>query len=160
MSFTGLPFLLVFLPITLLLYYIAGNKVKPWVVLCANLFFYALGQIDFVIILCLLTVINIYISLALGYSNNKKNRWMLLVIGIVGNILLLAYYKYSDRYLLPLGLSFYIFKAVSLMVDSYKGRVTIKNPVDVMNYLIFFGQVQSGPISRFGNESLFGMGGG
>lgn len=63
MSFTGLTFLLVFLPITLLLYFVAGVNVRPWVLLCANLFFYALGQMDFMVILCLLTVINTYIAI-------------------------------------------------------------------------------------------------
>lgn len=149
MLFTGLTFLLVFLPVTLLLYYIAGAKVKPWVLLCANLFFYALGQMDFMVILCLLTVINTYIAMALGRFGVQKIRWLLLATGIVGNICLLAYYKYSDNYLLPLGLSFYTFKAISVIVDSYKGKVSIEKPVDVMNYLTFFGQVQSGPISRF-----------
>lgn len=158
MLFTGLTFLLVFLPVTLLLYYIAGAKVKPWVLLCANLFFYALGQMDFMVILCLLTVINTYIAMALGRFGVQKIRWLLLATGIVGNICLLAYYKYSDNYLLPLGLSFYTFKAISVIVDSYKGKVSIEKPVDVMNYLTFFGQVQSGPISRFEVKPPFGTG--
>lgn len=158
MSFTDLAFLLVFLPVILVLYYIAGVKVRSWVLLGANLFFYALGQMDFVIILCLLTVMNTYIAMSLGRLGGQRIRWVLLVIGIVGNSCLLAHYKYSDNYLLPLGLSFYAFKAISVIVDSYKGKVSIEKPVDVMNYLTFFGQVQSGPISRF--ETPFIMGGG
>lgn len=155
MSFTGLTFLLVFLPITLLLYFVAGVNVRPWVLLCANLFFYALGQMDFMVILCLLTVINTYIAIVLGHLNVKKVRGLLLIIGIAGNMCLLAYYKYSGEHLLPIGLSFYTFKAVSVIVDSYKGKVSIKTPIDVMNYLLFFGQIQSGPISRFEVEDSF-----
>lgn len=160
MSFTGLTFILVFLPITLPMYYIAGVKVKPWILLCASLFFYALGQKDFVLILCLLTVVNTYIVWNLEHADSKIIRYLLLVIGILGNVFLLGYYKYSDSKLLPLGLSFYAFKAVSVIVDSYKGKVTVKTPLDVMNYLIFFGQIQSGPISRFGVEESWEMEGG
>ena len=79
----------------------------------------------------------------------------MLIIGIAGNMCLLAYYKYSGEHLLPIGLSFYTFKAVSVIVDSYKGKVSIKTPIDVMNYLLFFGQIQSGPISRFEVEDSF-----
>lgn len=160
MSFTGLTFILVFLPITLLMYYIAGVKIKPWILLCANLFFYALGQMDFVLILCLLTVANTYIVWNLERADSKIIRYLLLVIGVVGNIFLLGYYKFSDNRLLPLGLSFYAFKAMSVIVDSYKGKVTVKIPLDVMNYLIFFGQIQSGPISRFGVEESWNVCGG
>lgn len=157
MSFTGLTFILVFLPITLLMYYIAGAKIKPWVLLCANLFFYALGQMNFVMILCLLTVVNTYIVWYLGRNDSKMVRCLLLAMGVVGNISLLGYYKFSDNRLLPLGLSFYAFKAVSVIVDSYKGKVTANTPLDIMNYLIFFGQIQSGPISRFGVEESWNV---
>lgn len=160
MSFTGLTFLLVFLPVTMLVYYIAGIKVKPWILLCASLFFYALVQMDFILILIFLTVINAYIVWNLVRLSDKTIRRLLVVVGVVGNICLLGYYKYNDNYLLPLGLSFYAFKAVSVIVDSYKGKVTAKTPLDIMNYLIFFGQIQSGPISRFGVEESWNVKGG
>ncbi len=52
--------------------------------------------------------------------------------------------------LLPMGISFFIFKAISLLVDVYKGTVVLKkNPIYGALYLSFFGQVVSGPICRY-----------
>lgn len=156
MQFTGLAFLLVFLPVSLLLYYISGTRVKPYILLCMNLLFYALGQIDFLLLLCLFTIFNACIVMALGRIGTGKLKLLLLIIGAAANIGLLACYKYSSDLLLPLGISFYTFKAVSVIADAYKGKAAIKSPLDVINYMLFFGQIQSGPISRYEAEGSFG----
>ena len=126
-------------------------KVRPYVLLSMSLLFYALGQLDFVLMLIGITVINIVILMILGNGKGLTRviRLILLVAGIAINVGILMAFKYSDSLLLPLGLSFYVFKAVSLIVDCYKRTVEVESPIDVFNYLTFFGQVQSGPISRF-----------
>lgn len=156
MQFTGLVFLLVFLPVSLLLYYISGTRVKPYILLCMNLLFYALGQINFLLLLCLFTIFNACIVMALGRIGAGKLKLLLLIIGVAANIGLLACYKYSSDLLLPLGISFYTFKAVSVIADTYKGKAAIKSPLDVINYMLFFGQIQSGPISRYEAKGSFG----
>ena len=52
--------------------------------------------------------------------------------------------------LLPLGISFYTFKAISYLVDIYKGKAELgNNPIHDLLYLSFFSQIQSGPITRY-----------
>lgn len=110
------------------------------------------------------------ISLAYGIDRSKKGRkWArgVLILGILLNIGTLFYYKYFDFFitglkqgadtsvtakeiLLPMGISFFTFKAISLLVDVYKGTVVLKkNPVYTALYLSFFGQIVSGPICRY-----------
>ena len=88
-----------------------------------------------------------------------------LIIGIAYNVGILFYYKYFDfiavninklfstdfttrNLALPLGLSFFTFKAISYLVDTYKQEVK-NSPVNVALYLSFFAQVQSGPLCRY-----------
>lgn len=159
MQFTDLVFLLVFLPTALVLFYIADDKIKPYLLLCVSLFFYSMSQSDFLLALCILTIFNTGVAMCVERMVNKNIRLPLLIIGIGLNIAILAFYKYDENVLLPLGLSFYSFKAVSVLADSYTGKAFIKHPIDVANYLSFFGQIQSGPISKYvveGNYEVVG----
>ena len=92
---------------------------------------------------------------------------MILTIGILINVGVLFYYKYFDfviegtnqvfgtvftarDLLLPMGISFFSFKAISLLIDVYKGTVVMeRNPIYSALYLSFFGQIVSGPICRY-----------
>lgn len=52
--------------------------------------------------------------------------------------------------MLPLGLSFFIFKAISYLVDIYQKKIKVSiNPVNMALYLSCFTQIQSGPLSRY-----------
>lgn len=153
MQFTDFKFLFAFLPLALLAYYLVDNKVKPYVLLAANLIFYALCQIDFFVTLCILTVLNKELVAVMERSNDKRARQFLLFTGICLNVGVLAFCKYRENALLPLGLSFYVFKAVNVLADCYKGKIDAGQSETVVNYLLFFGQIQSGPISRFAVET-------
>lgn len=115
----------------------------------------------------------------------KSVQTFLLCAGIFLNLGLLFYYKYysfsiknvnhllgtnftAKDLLLPLGISFFVFKAVSLFIDVYRGSVTLSgSPAETALYLSFFAHVVSGPICRYGefyqysgihkNEALSGI---
>lgn len=167
MTFTDLTFLFVFLPAALLLYYLAADKGKEWVLLMVSLFFYACGSIRYMVLLALSLALNTALGYGIGKLRDKKTVAVsFLVLGIVFQGGILAYYKYYDfaasilnrgvqasleanHLALPLGLSFYTFKAISYLVDVYQGKTKGNAPLTAMVYLSFFGQIQSGPLSRY-----------
>lgn len=170
MTLSGLLFLFMFLPISLMVYYFSDDKAKEFVLLLLSLFFYSICSLEFIPLL----VVSIFITVVLGrimdYCSNEIMRKLILTGGIVYNVVILAYYKYFDfaidtinrlflldigtkELFLPLGISFYSFKAISYLVDIYKNRVKLSdNPIHDALYLSFFAQIQSGPITRY---SLF-----
>ena len=114
----------------------------------------------------------VVINVLLGYGVDYKSRvvsTLCLICGVVFNVSILFYYKYYDfavanvnkilgtgfqakNLLLPLGISFFVFKAISFLVDVYRGKVDLKkNPVYSALYLSFFAQIASGPICRYGD---------
>ena len=155
MQFTDLIFLLVFLPMALLLFHIGNDTTRQYVLLLANLVFYTLGSPDFFLNLCICTIVNTVIGVTIEGIRDRSaiTRKILLTVGVIFNLVILFECKYMDNSLLPLGISFYTFKAISFLVDVYKGEISGKSVISIANYLTFFGQIQSGPISRYGEFS-------
>lgn len=167
MAFTDLTFLFIFLPAALLLYYLAADKGKEIILLILSLLFYACGSPRYLILLIISLVINVSFGYGIEKLREKKNlRVSFLALGVVFQVGVLAYYKYydfalsivnrgvqtsmeADNLLLPLGLSFYTFKAISYLADVYQGKTKGDAPLAAMVYLSFFGQIQSGPLSRY-----------
>ena len=186
MSMTDLGFLFVFLPAALLLYLLPGKRVKQMVLLAVSLVFYAAGSRFHLALILLLTGMDVLLSALLVKMTAKGSRKVLLWAGVVVHLAVLIFYKYFSalpavtaifgeqsgltfvNLAMPLGLSFFTFKAISLLADCYRGRVTEADPLRAALYLTFFGQIQSGPLSRYsdmdscagGKErlSLFGNG--
>lgn len=172
MSTTGLLFLFIFLPLALALYYIANDRSKEYVLLALSLIFYALGSPKYLILFILATSITVIIGRSINASDNSVSRKILLIVGIVLNACMLIYYKYADyiplsaknitdtpvqatSILLPLGISFFSFKAISYLVDVYKGdAVLAASPVHDALYLSFFAHIQAGPIIRYRDMHL------
>lgn len=174
MIFSSFEFLLLFFPIVFIVY-IMFNKLqwstmaKIWLVL-ASLFFYAQGSIDFFPYFLASIFGNYIVGCALGsmseHKNNMQNK-ILLLIGVLANVGLLGYYKYTDFFIenynyitgsnielkyiaLPIGISFFTFQLIAFLVDSYRGQC---ESYDVINYLLFitfFPQLIVGPIVHHG----------
>ena len=167
MTMTDITFILIFLPIALLTLTFKPHCQK-YVLLFLSLFYYACGSPEYFVLLLTMLIINV----ALAYVIQKNAgggvfSYLLLIIGILLNVGTLFYYKYYDftiegvnqvlgtafaakDLLLPLGISFFSFKSISLLTDVYKGTVILeKNPIYGALYLSFFGQIVSGPICRY-----------
>lgn len=160
-------FLFLFLPLSLAVYYISSKSVKEYVLLAISLVFYSLCSVDYFLLFVLEIIGTVTIGRIISQTKDKVMKRSLLIIGIVINTGLLIYYKYSDFALrtwgsmtssevklmglaLPLGISFFTFKAISYLTDVYKGTAVLAdNPVHDALYLSFFPQVQSGPLSRY-----------
>ncbi len=172
MSTTDISFLFVFLPLSLCVC-VAGAKWQKYILLIFSLFFYACGSPKYFVLFICMVVVNVVLSYIIQICHKAKGRiaWLggiiVLIAGILLNVGMLFYYKYYDfavtninnffdmsiftkNLLLPLGISFFTFKAISLLVDVYKGKVLLtNNPCYAALYLSFYGQVVSGPISRY-----------
>ena len=168
MAITSTVFIMFFLPVSLGIYYFSRDSVKEFVLLIISLLFYACGSLQFLMLFIVSAVITVCLGRMMAEHREKRRvALFLMVIGIVWNTAILCYYKYLDFGLtifaqiskidvtlrnlaLPMGISFFTFKAISYLVDIYKGTALLADsPVHDLLYLSLFTQVQSGPLSRY-----------
>lgn len=167
MEFTDLIFLFVFLPILLVFYYFVKPQHRKVLLIVFSLIFYMCNSPSFLVFLIFSMMVDVSIAkLIIKTREREKTARALFILGIVFNLGTLGYYKYSDfvilnvnrllgtdfslrNLLLPLGLSFFVFKAISYLSDVYRGTINDVDCTQTFLYLSFFGEIQSGPISRY-----------
>lgn len=167
MTISGFLFIFVFLPVALTIYYLVSESAKEYVLLLISLLFYSFCSINYLVLFIISISITVFLGRSIDHCERVLLRRIILIIGICYNIGILFTYKYYDfsistlnsvfsanmelkNYLLPVGISFYTFKAVSYLVDVYKKTaVLVENPVHDALYLSIFSQIQSGPITRY-----------
>jgi alginate O-acetyltransferase complex protein AlgI len=176
--FSSWQFILLFLPTSFFVYFwlnhrrliIAG---KVWLV-AASLFFYAYWDIKYLPLILGSIFFNFAIGtgLAQGHQHSLReaqkphrgvNRKVVLAAGIVANLLLLGYYKYTDfllgnvntvfgssfalpHILLPLAISFFTFTQIVYLVDSYRGETAEYDLLSYSLFVTFFPHLIAGPI--------------
>ena len=172
MLFSSPIFLFLFLPVVLTVYaFLPGTKAKNLWLLLMSLAFYAWGQIDFILLLLISTLMNFGLGVWLDRSERTVQRKLAITVAVFFNIGLLVFFKYADFIIqilnsslnllgtsrvptphipLPLGISFFTFHALSYVIDVYrrKGKAAT-NPKDVALYIFFFPQLIAGPILRW-----------
>ena len=168
MVFSSINFLFYFLPATLLLYFIVPRKLKNLVLFVMSLIFYAWGEPVYIVIMLFSTVFDYCNGLLLQrYDDNERKRKAILIISVVGNLLILAFFKYTDFFIgtvntmlktdipllhlaLPIGISFYTFQTMSYTIDVYKRTAPVqKNIISFGTYVVMFPQLIAGPIVRY-----------
>lgn len=167
-SFAGLEFIFRFFPVFIFLYYIVPSKYRETLLLLGSLFFYAVGEPVFILLLILLTGFNYYMgkkawdsvqSFSIHEWQAKKKKVFMLSAVIVDVVVLIVFKGLStfvNSSLLPLGISFYIFKMISYQIDLYRKEIWERPDFkSTAVYFMMFPQVVSGPIMRF-NEGYFG----
>lgn len=161
-NFAGLEFLFRFLPIFFIIYYLISAKYKDTALLIGSLVFYGLGEPVFLPVLLIATALNYAWGIQIWklQSGNKIRKWQQkerkkhMVRAVIFDVLLLIIFKvlgtFVDNSLLPLGISFYVFKMISFQVDMVKGKARQKPGFkDTALYFCMFPQVVSGPIMRY-----------
>ncbi len=166
MLFSGIPFLYYFLPVVLLLYFIAPKCLKNTVLLIASLFFYAWGEPKIVFIMIASILVGYISGLLIEAFYRAKIAKIIMIISVVLQLGCLFYFKYMDffignfnnvfgteipllRIALPVGISFYTFQILSYTVDVYRGEKAQKNPINLATYIAMFPQLIAGPIVRY-----------
>ena len=162
-NFSSMEFLFRFLPVFLILYFIVPRKYRELTLLVGSFVFYALGDLKFLPVLALLILLNYALASASwkqqeGYSiqewqQQKRKRYLTMAVFLDAGALLLfkCLGVFVSETLLPLGISFYIFKMISFQADIYKKEIFSKPKLKyVALYFSLFPQVISGPIMRYG----------
>lgn len=173
MGFTSFVFLLIFLPLFLLLYSVTSAKHKNLMILCGSYIFYIWGSPAAALILLVTTLVDFLLVKLMASSIFDKQRKAIFVIALLENIIVLAYFKYSDFFiyelnnvislfglkpivwasvLLPLGISFITFHKISYLMDVYYRKVhPAESFIDFAAYVAFFPKLIQGPIIRYHN---------
>lgn len=168
MLFNSYEFILLFLPITVVVYYLLSRfdsrQLSLGFLAFASLFFYGWWNPFYLILISVSLVTNYFIGTTLQNEIiQKRVKTLLLVIGIVFNLGLLSYYKYggfiveivNDIYnrdinwvnvILPLAISFFTFQQIAYLIDSAARRVKHSDFLEYIVFVTFFPQLIAGPI--------------
>ncbi|MBE6054427.1 MAG: MBOAT family protein [Clostridium sartagoforme] len=168
MVFSSLIFIFRFLPIFLIIYFIAPKKYKNLIILIFSLFFYTFGEPKYFPLIIASILVDYFISISIENNfNNKVKCKILLMISIIFNIGLLFFFKYLNFFInninlmfstsfnelklsLPLGISFYTFQTLSYTIDVFCGKVKAeRNIVDFGAFVSLFPQLIAGPIVKY-----------
>lgn len=169
MLFNSFSFLL-FFPVATLLYYLIPHKLRWEYLLLVSYGFYMNWNPSYALLLLCVTIVSYIISISINRSQARKKK-RILTIGIIFSILPLVIFKYLNfindsvftilndigvrieipkfNLLLPVGISFFTFKAISYMVDVYKGKTMVEKNLGIYAlYIAFFVDLAAGPIDR------------
>ena len=168
MVFNSVVFLFCFMPLALLLYYLAPGRAKNAVLLLESVLFYCWAGITWLPMIAVLVLVNYLAGLFLG-RRQAGGRRLVLVLAVAVSAAALVFFKYTNFLIdtlnqiaglglssltflsvLPLGISYYIFKLISYVADVYTRKTEPeRNPIDFAAYVIFFPQLIVGPIVRY-----------
>lgn len=181
MSFSSITFIL-FFPIVALVYFIIPQRIRYIWLLLASYYFYMGWNAKYALLILTSTIITYLSGLALdfvkkkGYEEPKKVRLMkcCVALSFLSNLFILFYFKYTQFFydllrncvnvfhagmpehrfdiLLPVGISFYTFQALSYTMDVYRDDIYAeKNFFKYALFVSFFPQLVAGPIERSKN---------
>lgn len=171
MLFNSLGFIFLFLPVTLLVYFVLLRRrltmaAKSWL-LSASLFFYSWWNVTYLPLILGSILFNYTIGGLLAEYDTERPKAVpkrsIFVFGLVANILLLCWFKYMDFFIatsnrllgtelpllkivLPLGISFFTITQIAFLVDAYEGLVEERNLLNYALFVTFFPHLLAGPI--------------
>jgi alginate O-acetyltransferase complex protein AlgI len=171
--FNSYEFIFLFLPITFFVYFYLSSKrlivgAKAFLVF-ASLFFYSWWNIIYLPLILASILFNFAIGVSLSQDDVKQtlklklSKKTILTFGIICNLLLLGYFKYTDFFIsnanivlgsnidllhiiLPLGISFFTFTQIAYIVDAYRGEVKEMDYLSYSLFVTFFPHLLAGPI--------------
>ncbi len=171
MVFSSNEFLFLYLPISLILYFIAPFRWRNLLLFLVSLIFYGWEKPIYLLIMMFVIVINYVFGYLIDRAGeNAQKRKRALILGVALNLAVLGFFKYADFLLenlgsipflsfieplgiqLPIGISFYTFQSMSYIIDVYRGESPVqKKFVNFGAYVAMFPQLIAGPIVRYSN---------
>lgn len=168
MVFSSLTFLFVYLPIVLVVMKLSPLKLRNFSLFIVSLIFYGWGEPIYILIMLFSTVFDYFNGYMVGkYIDQRNIAKRFVILSIVGNLLILGFFKYFDFFAinlnalgltfiepmgisLPIGISFYTFQTMSYPIDVYRKEASVqKNIISFGTYVTMFPQLIAGPIVRF-----------
>jgi D-alanyl-lipoteichoic acid acyltransferase DltB (MBOAT superfamily) len=175
MIFNSIDFA-IFLPIVFLLYWFVFNKntkLQNAFIVLVSYIFYGWWDWKFLILIAFTSFVSWGSGLLIGKNNEHREKQKIInILNIVVNILILCLFKYYNFFIssfadafmggdsgglllnivLPVGISFYTFQALSYSIDVYRGKVVpTRDVVQFFAFVSFFPQLVAGPIERASN---------
>lgn len=165
MLFSSMTFVYFFLPIVLLLYLVTKKELHNPILLAASILFYAWGEPRYLAIMLLTIIINYFGALAI--EKHGKYKKPILILTIIANLSFLVYFKYFNflidnlnglfhlniralDVIMPIGISFYTFQALSYVIDVYRKEVKAQGDIYKLTlYICLFPQLIAGPIVKY-----------
>ena len=165
MLFSSMTFIFLFMPFLLTAYYFIRPDFRNGLLLIFSIFFYAWGEPTYVVIMLLTIAIN-YLGAVLIDKYGQYKKWILWGT-IIADLSFLFYFKYFNfvmsninaafnmdikflDVIMPIGISFYTFQAMSYLIDVYRGEVQAqKNIYKLALYISLFPQLVAGPIVKY-----------
>ncbi len=167
MLFSSMTFIYMFLPIVCAAYLFARKDLQNYILLAASIIFYAWGEPSYLAIMIMTIVVNYVGANYISRSKNPAHRKWLLAITVVVDLSFLFYFKYFNFVMdninavfnahinfidvvMPIGISFYTFQALSYVVDVYRGEVKVQRDIyKLALYICLFPQLIAGPIVKY-----------
>jgi alginate O-acetyltransferase len=164
MLFSSITFLSVFFPSLVFIYFTVSKSFRNYILLVYSLIFYAWGEPRYLSVMLGIILINYFAAILIDKSKNKK---IILICDILLNLSVLVYFKYFNfiiyninrirentfpmlNIVMPIGISFFIFQAISYVFDVYRNEVPVqKNIYKLTLYISFFPQLIAGPIVKY-----------
>src|SRR5262245_45577513 len=164
----------IFFPVVVVVFYALPGRLRTAWLLAASLLFYMAWRPAYVTVLLVLIVIDYFAALAMAQRPDPPSRRRFLLVSLVGNLGLLFAFKYYSFFMsslgyvvravgvdwqptlldvvLPVGLSFHTFQAMSYTSDVYRGRVPAERSFGLFAlFVTYFPQLVAGPIERAGS---------
>jgi len=171
MTFHSLPFVVSF-PVVLLIYWLLPHRWQNVLLLAASYLFYGWIHPWFVAIMLVSTTVDYWAGQRM--EDDPSNRKRYLAASLTVNLGMLGFFKYFDFFIdnvrvalvsfgvhaapptleiiLPAGISFYTFQALSYTIDIYRGEMRARRrPIDFALFVAFFPHLVAGPIMRAQN---------
>ncbi len=173
MLFQSFPFLFLFFPIVMILYWGQPTRKRKLVVLLiASYFFYGYWDYRFCGLLLLSSAVDYVAAKQIFTARTERTRKSWLTFSVAVNLSVLGFFKYWDFFadslnrlcsmcgfspvapilhiLLPVGISFYTFQSMSYTIDVFRRKaVPASSPLEFLTYVSLFPQLVAGPIVRW-----------
>ena len=171
MIFSSESFLFLFLPVFLACYYVAPVRWRSHAILLGSYIFYAWWRVDFLVLLMGTTIFAYAVGQRVAANRGTPRGRFWLAIGVTGCLVVLGIFKYLGffidslaalfgtdaaglgvhwRLILPIGISFYVFQALSYLIDVHRGDASADATlVDFAAFIALFPQLIAGPILRY-----------
>ncbi len=169
MIFNSVEFV-IFFGIVTALFYLISHKYRWMLLLIASCYFYMFFKPIYILILFLTIVIDYYAAIYIDKQSGSKRKYF-LALSILANVGILAIFKYYNFFvenvngllsvansdvtfsylniLLPIGLSFHTFQAMSYTIEVYRGNFKPERHFGIYSlYVMFYPQLVAGPIER------------
>ena len=170
MLFNSLQFM-IFFPIVVILYFMISYKYRWILLLMASYYFYMSWNPKYMILILTSTLITYLSGISIGNTNDKQKKKLYLILSLISNLGILFIFKYYNfsvdsinsilevlnikmgipnlKLLLPVGISFYTFQALSYSMDVYRDKIKPEKHFGIYAlYVSFFPQLVAGPIVK------------